>query len=390
MKLRHVSLFVASALIVAFLLGGGLFVRVGAAESSYRQAVLFAEVLSLVLDNYVDPVEAQRLLDGAYEGMLAGLDPNGAYLSPEELAEWKSGSPDVPADPGFGMLKLHRYFQVVSVDPDSPAELAGVEVGDQIRQIAGIEVKALSLSQARRKLAGKPGTKVAITLVHAGDGLERTEVELERSPRKARTYRLDVRDDVAVLRIFDLTRLPAEELASELDDVRSRGIESLLLDLRNLTGDDPRKAAEVAGMFGSTTQLRLRDRSGRLLESVESSASSPAWDGSISVLINGATAEGAEALAALVGQLEEVRLFGESTYGLGAEARLFELENGAALLVSSALWETATGESWNEEGLTPDEVVRGEGEDLAEVASNQLDRVLEMIQDELQPEEKAA
>ena len=100
MKMRHVPLFVASVLIVAFLLGGGLFVRVGAAESSYRQAVLFAEVLSLVLDNYVDPVEAQKLLDGAYEGMLAGLDPNGAYLSPDEVAEWKSPEPERLADPG--------------------------------------------------------------------------------------------------------------------------------------------------------------------------------------------------------------------------------------------------------------------------------------------------
>ena len=90
MKISRSLLLVASGLVMALLLGGGLVVKVGAAENSYRQAVLFAEILSQVLDNYVDPVEADALLAGAYEGMLSSLDPNGAFLSPEEVTAWKN------------------------------------------------------------------------------------------------------------------------------------------------------------------------------------------------------------------------------------------------------------------------------------------------------------
>ena len=87
MKRVRSLVLLASIGVVLLLVGGGLVVNVGAAESSYRQAVLFAEVLSQVSDNYVDPIDPAVLLDGAYEGMLAGLDPNGAYLTPGEVVE---------------------------------------------------------------------------------------------------------------------------------------------------------------------------------------------------------------------------------------------------------------------------------------------------------------
>ena len=85
MKPTRTILLLLSLAVVVFLLGGGLAVKVGAGENSYRQVVVFSEILSLVMDNYVDPVDAQELLDGAYEGMLGGLDAHGAYLKPDEV-----------------------------------------------------------------------------------------------------------------------------------------------------------------------------------------------------------------------------------------------------------------------------------------------------------------
>ena len=99
------------------------------------------------------------------------------------------------------------------------------------------------------------------------------------------------------------------------------------------------------------------------------------------MLINGATAGAAEALTQWVKDAK-IPVFGQSSYGLGAEPTLYELENGAGLLVSTARWETPDGETWNETGIDPDTVIEGEGEDYAEIQQDQLNKVLERLEEE--------
>ena len=374
-------LLAASGVIVSLLLGGGLVVKVGAAEGSQRQAVLFAEVLSQVMDNYVDPVEADGLLRGAYDGMLASLDPNGAYLPPAEVARWRANSARAGSagDPGFDVLKSGTSIQVVSVAAGSAAAEAGVRVGDHVRSVDGVVVRTLSLVQARWLIEGAPGSSVHIELLRAGEGFDRVELDLVRALRGAPGYELTVERGTAVLHLRDLRGLPLAELGQELDHARSRRVDRLLIDLRNLAGVHPRDAARVAAAFVAQPRLELRDRSRRLVELIETEAPI-LWNGSLSVLVNRATAEGAEALALLLRDRAGAKIFGETTFGLGAEPTLFELQNGAGLLLSSALWETPDGDSWHERGVAPDEEVRGEGRDFASVSSDQLKRVLERLE----------
>jgi carboxyl-terminal processing protease len=395
MKLSRSLLLIASGLVMVLLLGGGLIVKVGAAENSYRQAVLFAEILSQVLDNYVDPVEADALLSGPYEGMLSSLDPNGAFLSPQEVEAWKEQDGREPgeAGPGVAVLKGSRALQVVAVEAGSPADEAGIRVGDHIRSVDGSSVRDLSLVQARRMIEGSPGTVVHLEVVHPSEGFRREALELERSSRGPVPYVLEVDQGTAVLRIHDLRELPLEDLAAELDDVRSRPIETLLLDLRNLASGDPRDAVKIAAVFLREPRLELRDRSGRLVESLAPEGAETGWTGELAVLVNGATAEGAEALALLLRDRAEVTIYGETTFGLGAEPTLFELQNGAGLLLSSAMWKTGAGVSWHEKGVEPDETVEGEGRDFAAVFDSQLEQVLEILsstaEDEVEEKEAA-
>jgi carboxyl-terminal processing protease len=116
-------------------------------------------------------------------------------------------------------------------------------------------------------------------------------------------------------------------------------------------------------------------------DSLEPDRDCQAWDGRIALLINGATAGAAEAFTLWV-RADETPIFGQSSYGLGAEPTLYELENGAGLLVSTAQWETPDGETWNEKGIDPDTVVEGEGENYAEIQQDQLQRVLDQLEQE--------
>lgn len=386
---RSVALLISVALVL-FLIGGGLAVDVGAEENSFHQVVIFSEVLSLVLDNYVDPLEVERLLHGAYEGMLAGLDAHGAYLTPEELAEWKSARDDAGlSDPGMSVLRAGHALQVVAVDPGSPAEDAGLKVGDQIRNIDGRPIRELSLDQAWRRIRGAPGTSVRLDVLHSSDGFRREEMEVERVPRTSRPYDLRVERGIAVLRILDPRRVPPRALAEELDDVHSRGVGSLLVDLRNVADTDPRGVKAAAGLFSAGPLLHLKDRAGKLLESVESEGSGTPWQGAIAVLVNGATAGSAEAFASLVQSELGGKVIGERTYGLGAEPKLYEMGDGSGLLISAAQWETAGGGRWNGEGVEPDEVIRGKGADYEARLADQLEQALEFLERQSATEETA-
>jgi carboxyl-terminal processing protease len=136
----------------------------------------------------------------------------------------------------------------------------------------------------------------------------------------------------------------------------------------------------LGSLFSNGPLLRLRDRSGTLMEDVTSSREQPVWSGSITVLVNGATAGSAEGLASVIRSLAEGQVIGESTYGLGASVKLYEMEDGSGLLVSAALWETPSGDRWNGEGIEPDEMIRGNGADYEDRFSDQLGKALDFVE----------
>ena len=381
----------ASLTCAFFLLGGGLAVQVGAEDTSFRHVAVFSEVLSLVLDNYVDPVDSERLLKSAYDGLLAGLDAQGAYLTPEEVAEWKGGTEQGKAGPGLSVLRAGRSLQVVALNPGGPAETAKVAVGDQIRAIGGRRVADLSLEQSLRLLQGAPGSTVRLDVLHASAGFTHETVEVQRTIPIARAFSLSTSGSIGVLRLNDLGRVSVEELATELDHAASRGMSGLLVDVRNVVDADPRRVAAVAKLLVPEAKLELVDRKGHVLETLAIEGGKRAFSGQLAILVNGATAGSAEALAGVVRAREAGSVLGEVTYGLGAQVKLYELENGAGLLLPAAQWTTTPGGPWNGEGLKPDEVIEGKGDDYESRFKDQLERAVAFLAAKSEaPERKAA
>jgi Periplasmic protease len=321
-------LFVASTIVIAALVAGGLALRAGAGEGSYRHVVTFSEILSLVLENYVDEPDPGTLMNGAYEGMLAGLDANGAYLDAEETARWKAGEPGDAADPGFSVLTTGSTLHVVASPEGTPAADAGIEPGDQIRTIDGVPVRGRSLPQLLRRLRGKPGSSVRLEVFRPREGFRRLEVDVVRKPRKDSPFRIERQGSVAVLAPRDLTRVAADELLRALRKEKEEGADRLLLDLRNLTLPDARRAAALAGLFTTGPILSLRDKKGKVVETLEAAGPGEGWNAPVAVLVNGATAGAAEALARVLQAKRGAVVYGESTYGLASEPRLFELSGG--------------------------------------------------------------
>jgi carboxyl-terminal processing protease len=376
MKRARWVLVAASGAIVFLLAAGGLLIRTGAADSSFRQAVLFSEVMSLVLENYVDPVDQDSLLRGAFDGLLGGLDAHGAYLAPVEVEAWKKHAPDGEADTGLSVLKLFGVLDVVDVAPGSPAEAAGINRGDQIRRIDGRSPRELSLDQVRRLLRGDSGTTVQLAVFHPQEGFRREIVTLKREVRRGPAFGIEVRGGVVVLTLGDLRRVEVPELFRRLRSASAEGPEKLMIDLRNATEATPKDAARIAELFVSGELLVLKDRSGKTLESLRSKQSLDAWNGPLGVLVNPGTAGGAEALAEVLRARRQATVYGETTYGLGAEPKLFDLPDGSGMLISAAVWEVPGGTAWNDAGIKPDRTITVQAR-TAEADAAQLTRALE-------------
>jgi carboxyl-terminal processing protease len=376
MSKGRIALLAVSGLVVLALLGGGVLARVAPAEGTYRQVMLFSEIFSLVLDNYVDAVEPEGLLKGALDGMMGGLDAQGAYLSPAEVARWKEPRGTATADPGVSVVKAFGALQVAAVVPGTPAEDAKLGRGDQIRRIDGRSLRNLSMEQTLRLLRGEPGSSVRLTVLHTREGFKREELTLTRVVRPDPPYRFEVRDGIALLTPSDLRRIAPDTLAADLKGARDRGIDRLLLDLRNVSDGGPRDVVGLVGLFTGGDLLVLKDRDGRVVETLRSALAGDAWPGPVGALVNGGTAGGAEAVARVLQSRRQAKLYGEATYGLGAEPKLFELPDGSGLLVSALLWETPNGLGWNGEGVAPDKVIRPDVKP-DEADEEQLKRALE-------------
>lgn len=379
MSKSRFALLVTSGAVVLVLLTSGWVARVGASDGTHNQVIVFSDVLSLVSENYVDPVDAGDLLAGAYEGMTGSLDARGAFLTPEEVASWNSGEDWRAAGPGVSVLKGYGIVQVVLVQDGSPADASGVRAGDQIRRIDGVELRDVSLDQVRRLLGGQAGTRVELEIVRPDDGFSHQELQLERSVRKDRPYEVEVRQGVGVVHVVDLQRIAVESLRSDLDDLRSGGVERVLIDVRNVAEGSPRDAARVASLFPTDGGFSLRDRSGEMLETVEIETGGDRWEGETFLLVNGASAGASEALALLLQKNAGVRILGEATFGLGSEPRLFELADGSGVLLSTTEWSLPTGETWTGAGVEPDLVIRPTGSTLDERFENQLSEALEAM-----------
>src|SRR5215475_12188825 len=154
--------------IVAIFLVGMMVTRNLAIEGTYTYLKLFNEVLSLVRNSYVDEVNTDSLMKGAYEGMLAELDPFSEYLTPDEYAEYASAGArrtqgaHADADTGLRVARKEGIALVVSVRKGSDAESKGITPGDHLRRIGDKSTREMTLHQIESSLSGAPGTTVSV------------------------------------------------------------------------------------------------------------------------------------------------------------------------------------------------------------------------------------
>lgn len=326
-------------------------------RSIYANLKVFTEILSIIDKNYVEPVTAEKLIEGAINGMVKSLDPHSAYMTPDMYKDLEIETKGQFG--GVGMeIMIHRdVLTVVSPIEDTPAYHAGIKSGDQIITIDGKPTKEMTLMEAVKKLRGPQGTKVTLQILREGSSKLR-EVVITRAIINVLSVKHKMLDqDIAYIRISSFQEKTSDELRRALQEIRktSPHFRGLILDLRSNPGGLLPQAVEVADVFlksGVIVSTRGRTKTMDSVVSARHQGNEPECP--IICLVNEGTASAAEIVAGALQDNGRALVLGTQTFGKGSVQTVIPLEGGAALKLTTARYYTPSGRSIQAEGIKPD------------------------------------
>ena len=324
--------------------------------SAYSELRAFSEVLSLVEENYVNKVDAKKLIRGAIRGMLRTLDPHTTYLNPEFFKEMQVETTGRFGGLGVEISIRDGVLTVVTPIEDTPAYKAGVQAGDQIILIEEEPTKDLLLQEIVKKLRGKPGTKVKITVRRKGEK-EPIPFTITRQIIRIKSVRSRMlADDIAYIRVRSFQNGTGREVKDALSSLEDEGAKALVLDLRNNPGGLLSQAVSVSDIFlkaGSLivyTKGRMTDQEHRFTSTHEV----PGGEIPMAVLVNAGSASASEIVAGALQDLERAKLIGVKTFGKGSVQTVVPLSDGSGLRLTTALYFTPKGRRIQGKGIEPD------------------------------------
>ena len=358
---RQLTGLVAGLVAVAILFAGGRAVdRVGAvSEETYENIELLTNILAIVQKNYVDEVSSEQLFEGAINGMLLSLDPHSAYLTADLYRELQVDTKGSFGGLGIEITIRGGFLTVVSPIEDTPAFRAGIQPGDQIIKIDGELTKDMSLLEAVKRMRGRKGTKITISISREGaPGL--LDVTIEREVIKIRSVkarRIDT--DYGYVRVTQFQERTDNDLRQAMDELLGEEpIKGLVLDLRNNPGGLLAQAVQVADLFLDSGLIVYTD--GRLESQRQKYYAHRAgtYEGfPMVVLVNGGSASAAEIVAGALQDHKRAIVLGTQTFGKGSVQTILPLEKEAALRLTTARYYTPNGNSIQASGIQPDIVM---------------------------------
>ncbi len=284
--------------------------------------------------------------------MMEALDPDSAYLSPEEFAKFQN--PGEQNGAGIGVEVTKRYYlSLVGVLPDSAAVKAGLRPGDLLKSVGGRNTRELSVVIGESLLRGPAGSAVDLQVIRGRqpDPIE-FSVRREVYSANAVTYK-KLTDSIGYIRIAAFRAGADEEVARAVRSMTGAGATALVVDLRNSFGHVAAEGAQVAELFISGgVAVILENRAGDKTDlAIESGR--VVFSGPITVLVNRGTSTAAEIFGSAVQHAERGELVGERTAGRGGVQKAIPLDDGSGLVLSVSQYSTPKGETLLGKGLEP-------------------------------------
>ena len=343
--------------VIAFAVIGGYLGQVMAKDETYQHLRVFEDVVSLVLNNYVEEVDIKKAMKGAMNGLADNLDADSGFLPANVASAYEANQAPGPADVGIELSRQY-YLRVISVRDGSPAAKAGMRPGDFIRAIDKRSTKDISIFEGDRLLHGQPGTKVSL-LVIRGNAADPHDVQLTRERVAAPPPELTSKMADAMtgyVHVFEFSKRSPVQLKQMIDALAKTGATRYVIDLRGATRGDLDDAVAAARLFVKSGTLVVRESKGNK-ETVAAQAGDGAITAPVVLLVDQSTARSGEVFAAALDANKRAEMIGEHTVGSAARQRLVKLPDGSAMLLSYVRYLLPNGTAIHEKGLQPEVLV---------------------------------
>ncbi len=359
------ALRLALPVILAF--AGGVVVGSGRAhatsedKSPYSAVGQLGRVLVLVENEYVDPVERGRLVEGAIKGMVTELDPHSEYLRPDE---WKQFHGDTEGNfGGIGIEVDGRDGTLTVIAPieGSPADRAGILSGDKVIGVDGEDARHASLDKLMKQMRGQAGTRVKITVLRGSEtrvfDLVREVIHLSAVTSKA------LEGGAIYVRIRQFQEGTHAELIREVGKARREAggrVQGVILDLRHNPGGLVDEAAEVSDEFLDGGMIFTMRHRGQTVEQAKAHSGGALVDMPVIVLVDEWSASASELVTGALQDQKRGVVVGQPTFGKGSVQSILDLPGGAGLKLTTARYFTPSGHAIQADGIHPDVVVEKE------------------------------
>ena len=336
----------------------------------------FTEVFGRIKSDYVEPVTDKKLINEAINGMLSGLDPHSSYLDAEAFKELQVGTQGEFGGLGIEVGMEDGLVKVISPIEDTPAFQAGIKSGDLIIKLDDTLVKGLTLNDAVKRMRGKPGSKIILSIIRKDEPKPLT-ITLMRAVIKVQSVKSKLLEaGYGFVRVTQFQEHTGENLATALDTLLKPGqLKGLVLDLRNDPGGLLTGAVGVSAAFLAKdalvvyTEGRTEDAKMRLTASPDNYLRGNGkvdylknLPGSVKnvpmvVLVNGGSASASEIVAGALQDHKRAVIMGTQTFGKGSVQTVLPLGNNTAIKLTTARYYTPGGRSIQAKGIVPDILV---------------------------------
>ena len=314
----------------------------------------------VLIDKYYlgEEVDDETLKEGAIKGYIEALgDPYTEYISKEDMEDYMDDTMGNFVGIGVYMVKDTETNQIMVLSPikNSPAEKAGIRPGDYIVEVDGNACTGDDFSNISNKIKGEEGSTVKLKIQRDGETLD---FEITRENIKVNPVEGEVLEgNIGYIEFSSFDEGTAEEFKNKFNELKSQGITSLIIDLRNNGGGIVDEALKIAGyaVDKGTTLLYEVDKDGN--ETEEKSEVDKIIDMPIVILVNENTASSSEILSGALKDLGKAKIVGTKTYGKGVIQQILTLADGSGLKITTEEYLTPNRTKINKVGIEPDETV---------------------------------
>lgn len=304
---------------------------------------------------YLGEVDDEKLEEGAIKGYIEGLgDPYTEYISKEDMESYLDDTMGNFVGIGIYMIKNTEYdkIQVLSTIKGGPAEKAGIQAGDIILNVAGVEYSADDMTTASNNIKGEEGTKVSIEILR---GAETIKYELTREKVKVNQVEGKVlENNIGYIKFTSFDESTADDFKAKFEELNKQGLKSLIIDLRNNGGGIVDEALEIADYIVEKDSVLLYEVDKENNETVKKAEKDPIINMPIVILTNENTASASEILAGALKDLGKAKTVGTTTYGKGVIQQILKLSDGSGLKITIEEYQTPNRNKINGVGIDPD------------------------------------